>query len=688
MHQMTYRSLWRSLPWLAALLLSWFTSAAFAQAPQGEAEVDPPGRVAHVSAREGEVVFAPSGEDEWIELPQNRPLTDGDRLWSDRGARAELQLDAATIHIGGETHLGVSALDEKGTQLILEQGSMNARVRDLQDGENFEIDTPNVAVRMMEPGDYRVDVDEKSGQTRVTVLSGSVTVFGDGSQSVRMAAGQSLGFTGRALAQVQVPAFRPDELAQWAGERNRAEEQSESARYVPRGVVGYSQLDQHGEWQQVPEYGAVWYPRTTPENWAPYRQGRWTHVAPWGWTWVDEAPWGFAPFHYGRWAQINNRWAWVPGRLAPRPAYSPALVVFVGGGPSGGLVVRGGPGVGWYPLAPGEVWWPAFRASPRYFGRVNFGFNLRAYPRGYTNYYWARRPYAVTAVQIGDFRLGRPVYRAWAPVNAQVIARARIGFAPASLTRVELRAVRGTAVVRLQARPASVRPVGGAYFAERRRQEVRGGAAAARPGARGADSDRAAARQGARGADSDRAATRPGARGADGDRATARPGARGADNDRAAARPGARGADNDRAGGRRGEDNDRAGGRPNPRGSDNDRAGGRRGDDNDRAGGRPNPRGNENDRGARQGAREDRPGRGPEAREERGGGRGPEPRAQRQERIEQQRLERAEAARPQPRAEREPPQRQQRAEREAQREQREQRGRGRDKDEDERGGRR
>ncbi|MCC2633496.1 MAG: putative chromosome segregation ATPase, partial [Ramlibacter sp.] len=326
---MTYRPLWRSLPWLAALLLSWFTTAAFAQqAQQGGPEVDPSGRVAHISARQGEVVFAPNGEDEWIELPQNRPLTDGDRLWSDRGARAEIQLDAATLHVGGETHVGVSALDEKGTQLILEQGSMNARVRDLQDGENFEIDTPNVAVRMMQPGEYRVDVDEKGGNTRVTVISGSVTVFGDGSQSVQLAAGQTASYTGRALAPAQAPGYRPDELTQWANERNRAEEQSESARYVPRGVVGHAQLDQHGDWQQVPEHGAVWYPRTVPENWAPYRQGRWVDVAPWGWTWVDEAPWGFAPFHYGRWAQINNRWAWVPGRLAPRPAYSPALVVF------------------------------------------------------------------------------------------------------------------------------------------------------------------------------------------------------------------------------------------------------------------------------------------------------------------------------------------------------------------------
>ncbi|MEJ5989403.1 DUF6600 domain-containing protein [Ramlibacter sp. PS3R-8] len=685
------------MPWLAALMLSWFSLAAFAQqAPQGEAEVDPPGRVAHISARQGEVVFAPDGEDEWIELPQNRPLTDGDRLWSDRGARAEMQLDTATLHVGGETHVGVSVLDDKATQLILEQGSMNVRLRELEPGENFEVDTPNVAVRMVQPGDYRVDVDDKGGQTRVTVLLGAVTVFGDGSQSINIAAGQSIVFTGRALAQVQGPAFRPDELAQWAGERNRAEEQSVSARYVPRSVVGHAQLDQHGDWQQSPEHGAVWYPRTTPENWAPYRQGRWTHVAPWGWTWVDEAPWGFAPFHYGRWTQVNNRWGWVPGRLAPRPVYSPALVVFLGGGPSASLQVRGGPGVGWYPLAPGEVWWPAFRASPRYFGGVNFGYNVRAYPRGYSNYYWARRPYAVTAVQIGDFRLGRPVYRGWAPLNAQVIATARIGFAPARPTRVELRAVHGSAVVRLQARPASVRTVGAAHFADRRKQEIRSAG-------RAADDRGNRAQAAGRGADERGNRAQAAGRGGDerGNRAQA---AGRGDGDN---RQPQRAAQRDQ---QRGGNDDRASNRPNPRG-DNDRAARRQGDDNDR--------------GARQGAREDRPGRGPEAREERGGGRGPEagrdrpgrgPQAreergggrgpeareergrgaevrqereqrmqQRQERqARQERAERPEAAQPQ-RPERAEAPRQQRAE-QPQREAREQRGggRARDKDDDER----
>ena len=60
---------------------------------------------------------------------------------------------------------------------------------------------------------------------------------------------------------------------------------------------------------------AVWYPNVYP-GWAPYREGHWAWVEPWGWTWVDDAPWGFAPFHYGRWVNVGGRWGWVPGPVA------------------------------------------------------------------------------------------------------------------------------------------------------------------------------------------------------------------------------------------------------------------------------------------------------------------------------------------------------------------------------------
>ena len=132
-------------------------------------------------------------------------------------------------------------------------------------------------------------------------------------------------------------------------------------------MVGYEDLDDYGAWQTDPNYGAVWFPRSTPAGWAPYRYGHWESVQPWGWTWIDDEPWGFAPFHYGRWASVRGRWGWVPGEAKLRPVYAPALVAFVGGqGWSGSASFGSGGGVGWVPLAPGEPFVPAYRASTAY----------------------------------------------------------------------------------------------------------------------------------------------------------------------------------------------------------------------------------------------------------------------------------------------------------------------------------
>lgn len=452
MQTVKHRTFPRVLPWVAALVLFCLATAAAAQ-PQ---EADPPARVAHLTHRQGSVVFAPHGEEDWTELPANRPLTSGDRVWSDAGARAELHLGSATLHLDGETHLGFNEVDERTAHFLLQQGTVQARVREITQGENFEIGTPNLAFRAMQPGEYRVDVDTRAGTTRVVVLSGQATVFGEGGNARSLGAGQQATFGGRQLAVVPAQRAGQDDFAAWAAERNRLEDQSIAARYVPRGVVGYAQLDQHGTWSQDPSLGPVWYPQLPAQDWAPYRYGRWEWITPWGWTWIDDAPWGFAPFHYGRWTMVADRWAWVPGRLAARPVYSPALVVFLGGG-GASFSISSGPAVGWYPLAPGEAWWPTYRTSTRYVNFANFNINLGAYPRHYSNHVWRQRPHAVTAVREDDFRRGRPVYRHWQPVQPQLIHNATPGVVP---SRPDVRRERDRdrdrqTMPRLQASPPS-----------------------------------------------------------------------------------------------------------------------------------------------------------------------------------------------------------------------------------------
>jgi hypothetical protein len=108
----------------------------------------------------------------------------------------------------------------------------------------------------------------------------------------------------------------------------------------------------------------AWEPTRVSRDWAPYRFGRWIWKSPWGWTWVDDTPWGFAPFHFGRWIRIETRWLWVPGPRQVPVAYAPALVYWV--------KEPGDPDpIGWRPLLPGELYIPPFAASDRYKRSVN-----------------------------------------------------------------------------------------------------------------------------------------------------------------------------------------------------------------------------------------------------------------------------------------------------------------------------
>jgi hypothetical protein len=396
------------------------------------AQVDPPARAGSLSHIEGSVVLAPVGETEWSDATLNRPITRGDRLWTDQGGRAEVHLGSAVLHLDDETFVDVTALDQDVLQASLNEGTVNARVRQLNAGENFEIDTPNLAFRAAQPGDYRIDVDPDRASTRVSVRSGMALVYGASGQAQQVQAGQQVMFVGRNLDHVAVHASPADDgFARWAADRNRREDQAIAARYVPRDVVGYHQLDPYGNWAHDPGYGAIWFPHVTVADWAPYRYGRWEWIRPWGWTWIDEAPWGFAPFHYGRWAVIGSRWAWVPGRLGPRPVYAPALVGFVGGGGGSGwnLSIGSGPGIAWYPLAPGETWRPVYRASPFYLRSVNRNIVVQGGPSSPLHVH-QRRADALTGVRVEDFSRGRPVHRHWSRVNPADVARAPITMLP------------------------------------------------------------------------------------------------------------------------------------------------------------------------------------------------------------------------------------------------------------------
>jgi hypothetical protein len=409
---------------------------------------DPPSRVGRLNFITGSVSFQPGGASDWVPAAINRPLTVGDQIFADDGARAEIHIPGTALRLDSRTSFEFLNLDDHMIQVRLSEGSLGVRVRRLEGDQSLEVDTPNLAFTILRTGDYRIDTNPDNNQTYVTVRSGDGQITSN-SGAFAVHARQQAVLTGQDQAEYGVYAAPGnDDFDNWVQSRDVREDRSQSSRYVSPNVVGYEDLDENGTWQSVPDYGAVWTPREVPVGWAPYHNGHWAWVDPWGWTWVDDAPWGFAPFHYGRWAFLRARWCWVPGPIAVAPVYAPALVAWfgVGGGGARLSVSFGGAGVGWFPLGPRDVYLPSYRSSPTYVTRINTSnttvINNTQITNVYNNYVrtgsvptanYANRsvPGAVVAVPQNSFASARPVQQVAVNVRAnQINSISRVSAAP------------------------------------------------------------------------------------------------------------------------------------------------------------------------------------------------------------------------------------------------------------------
>ncbi len=408
-----------------------------ALAVSGLASADPPSRVARLGYMTGEISFSPAGENDWARAVVNRPLTTGDRLWADAGARAEIQVGGAMIRMSAGTGVSILNLDDRIVQLQLTQGTLNVRVRRVEPNQVFEVDTPNLAFTLRQPGEYRITVDPDGNATDIVVRSGQGEVYGEGAAYV-IDSRQPYRFAGTGLREYEfLDAPRLDEFDRWASDRDRGYDNSVSARYVSQDVVGYQDLDANGTWRVDATYGNVWIPTRVASDWAPYRDGHWAWVDPWGWTWVDDAPWGFAVSHYGRWTNMRGTWGWVPGPVSTRAYYAPALVAFVGGSNFQIAISTGNVGgVAWFPLGPREVYRPSYAVSRGYFENVNRSntvINTTVINNYYnnsnvTNVVYANRQVqgAVVAVPTATFVQSQPVQRAAVRVSPAMVASAPV----------------------------------------------------------------------------------------------------------------------------------------------------------------------------------------------------------------------------------------------------------------------
>lgn len=365
------------------------------------AMADPSSRVAQLSSLQGAVtlIHPSSGEAQLASL--NWPITGDNELVTDNFSRAEIRLGTTAIRLGSNTDLTIMQLDDNQLRLRLNRGSLQLNVRNVRDvhdvrrANELTIDIPQGRIGFSEPTNVRIDTRDDNDVSAINVISGT-PYFDDGISRLAIAAGRRAEVDRSGLRVMESRHnFRRDSFDVWIAERDRQDELAGTPRYVSSDITGYQALNNYGTWRTTTTYGTIWSPTVVPAGWAPYRDGRWLWVAPWGWTWVDNAPWGYAPSHYGRWVYYEQRWCWTPGVFNARPVWAPALVGWVGGDGSGfgndyfgnnyysnniygtdRYRNRDGSAIGWFPLAPREIFVPAYQATPQYLQQINNGYSL------------------------------------------------------------------------------------------------------------------------------------------------------------------------------------------------------------------------------------------------------------------------------------------------------------------------
>jgi len=260
----------------------------------------------------------------------NTPVFPGDAISTLGDQRAEIQLASGTlVRLDGSTQVEFQALPSPAATpadnaiLKVFRGTLQISGRFNGEGD-FRVDTPAASVFLLGSGDVRIDVGS-GGRTRVQSRRG-VAEVSCSAGSVLVRGGMRAVVQPGSVPEDPRPfsAFALDEFDVWVAERDAGPADSDATtkdlatgyRSVPEEIRPYYlELAAFGTWSYLPTYGYVWYPHMHGDGWRPYFNGYW-HYGPAGYFWVSSEPWGWAPYHYGRWSWVSGHgWCWIPGSV-------------------------------------------------------------------------------------------------------------------------------------------------------------------------------------------------------------------------------------------------------------------------------------------------------------------------------------------------------------------------------------
>jgi hypothetical protein len=313
----------------ARLLVALFILLSIVWAGAIRAEEALPSAVGRISAATGAVSLHPAG-GEWGAASLNDPLIAGIAVRTAAPAHATLGIGAAQIALSGATELEIAQLDATTRKIAVKQGRIGIHLARLGSGESVEIDLPRGGVWLTAPGDYDITAGTDQMPARVAVFAGQARFAGSGIDRT-IAAGATLVLNARTPVAATLESAALDAfVTSWRPAPDAAAE-AVAPRHVSPGMIGWEALEGAGSWEQAAGLGEVWFPTNLPEDWAPYRYGHWRWVMPWGWNWVDDMPWGFAPSQPAAGLGLPRRARRRPRALGLGPG-RPRLQSHAGGG--------------------------------------------------------------------------------------------------------------------------------------------------------------------------------------------------------------------------------------------------------------------------------------------------------------------------------------------------------------------
>jgi hypothetical protein len=347
------------------LLVSLTLLVAQTARAQEEQEQEPDTGVARVSMIRGDVTVTRGDSGDQVATSVNSPLGQGDKIVTGENSQAEIQLDHSNIiRLAPSSEIRIADLTRSVIQIQVAQGLVNYTVFKTNEAQ-IEIDSPNMAVRPIKEGSYRIQVTSPE-ETLLIVRKGDADVTTP-EGTTRVEEGRLITVRGAQSPEYQIAnAPGRDDWDKWNKDRDDAVNNAKSYKYANRYYTGAQDLDSHGRWDYMPDSGDYAWTPNVGAGWTPYHDGYWGWQPYWGWTWISYEPWGWAPYHYGRWSYYGSSWYWYPGShsYGYRPMWGPAWVSFIGFG-FGGRNWNFGFGygynsIGWCPLGRYDSyhpWW-------------------------------------------------------------------------------------------------------------------------------------------------------------------------------------------------------------------------------------------------------------------------------------------------------------------------------------------